>query len=75
MILFRYLGARKVIHTCHTYLTGPVEHNNVNGVDRQQYEKGRKGKDRSVTGLSHVPTAIVVVSCALAGRNAFLSLW
>lgn len=49
-------GYQKGHTTCHTYLTGPVEHNNVNGVDRQQYEKSRKCKGRSVTGLSQVPT-------------------
>lgn len=34
-------------------------------VDRQQYEKGRSGKDRNLTDLSQVPTA----SCDFMGIN------
>lgn len=51
--LFRY---QKGHAACHTYLTGPVEHNNANEADRQQYEKGRSSKSRNLTELSQVPT-------------------
>lgn len=37
---------------CHTYLTSPVKHPNADGVDRQQHEKGRSGKNRNVAELS-----------------------
>lgn len=37
---------------CHTSLTSPVKHPNADGVDRQQHEKGRSGKNRNVAELS-----------------------
>lgn len=54
VLLFWY---QKGHAACHIYLTSPVKHNNANGVDRQQYEKGRSGKSRNMTELSQVPTA------------------
>lgn len=65
ILLFDYFGTRKVMLPVILILLAPLSIIMQMGVDRQQYEKRRSGKDRNLTDLSQVPTA----SCDFVGIN------